>query len=82
MIIGVPKEIKPQEHRVGAVPAMVNELVDAGHTVLVQSSAGVGAGLMDADFQAAGARMVGVRLGDAKEKVVAALQAALDGGGP
>ncbi len=58
MIIGVPKEIKPQEHRVGAVPAMVHELVDAGHSVLVQTSAGVGAGLLDSAFEAAGARIV------------------------
>ena len=35
MIIGVPKEIKPQENRIGAVPAMVLELVEAGNTVLV-----------------------------------------------
>ena len=36
MIIGVPKEIKPQENRIGAVPAMVLDLVEAGHTVLVE----------------------------------------------
>ncbi len=57
MIIGVPKEIKAQENRVGAVPAMVMELVAAGHQVLVQEGAGLGAGITDADFQKVGARM-------------------------
>jgi alanine dehydrogenase len=58
MIIGVPKEIKQQENRVGAVPAMVHDLTLAGNTVLVQADAGVGAGLSDAQFQEAGAQIV------------------------
>ena len=57
MLIGVPKEIKPQEYRVGAVPAMVHELVTAGHTVLVEKSAGLGAGLEDSAFEHAGAKI-------------------------
>ncbi len=58
MIIGVPKEIKDQENRVGAVPAMVHDLVEAGHRVLVEAGAGVGAGILDGDFTGAGAQMV------------------------
>ncbi|MFO1052045.1 MAG: alanine dehydrogenase [Planctomycetota bacterium] len=58
MIIGVPKEIKPQENRIGAVPAMVHGLVEAGHKVLVQKSGGLGAGIADVAFVQAGARIV------------------------
>ncbi|HZN40378.1 MAG TPA: alanine dehydrogenase [Planctomycetota bacterium] len=58
MIIGVPKEIKAQENRVGAVPAMVLDLVGAGHTVLVQSGAGLGAGVSDEAYTKVGAKMV------------------------
>lgn len=58
MRIGVPKEIKNHEYRVGLVPAGVRELVDAGHDVLVQSTAGAGIGVDDAAYQAAGARIV------------------------
>ncbi|HEX5050949.1 MAG TPA: alanine dehydrogenase [Planctomycetota bacterium] len=58
MIIGVPKEIKAQENRVGAVPAMVLDLASAGHTVLVQQGAGLGAGIPDEAFTKVGARMV------------------------
>lgn len=57
MIIGVPKEIKAQENRVGAVPAMVMELVAAGHQVLVEKGAGLGAGIADADFEKVGAKI-------------------------
>ncbi|MGE0141824.1 MAG: alanine dehydrogenase [Planctomycetota bacterium] len=57
MIIGVPKEIKPQENRIGAVPAMVHGLVEAGHAVLVQKGGGLGAGISDSAFEAAGARI-------------------------
>ena len=59
MIIGVPKEIKAQENRVGAVPAMVMDLVGAGHTVLVEAGAGLGAGISDDAFAGVGAKMVG-----------------------
>jgi alanine dehydrogenase len=55
MKIGVPKEIKIHEYRVGLVPAGVRELVDAGHQVLVQSGAGAGIGFDDKHYQAAGA---------------------------
>ena len=58
MIIGVPKEIKPQENRIGAVPAMVMELVDAGNSVMVQQGGGLGAGITDDEFRAAGAEIV------------------------
>src|ERR1700736_4067029 len=55
MKIGVPKEIKIHEYRVGLVPAGVRELVDSGHHVLVQSGAGAGIGFDDSHYQAAGA---------------------------
>ena len=55
MKIGVPKEIKIHEYRVGLVPAGVRELVDAGHQVVVQSGAGAGIGFDDSHYQAAGA---------------------------
>ncbi len=55
MKIGVPKEIKIHEYRVGLVPAGVLELVRAGHQVLVQSGAGSAIGFEDADYKAAGA---------------------------
>ncbi len=55
MKIGVPKEIKIHEYRVGLVPAGVRELVDAGHEVLVQSGAGAGIGFEDSHYENAGA---------------------------
>src|SRR6202041_2608260 len=55
MKIGVPKEIKIHEYRVGLGPAGVRELVDSGHQVLVQSGAGAGIGFEDSHYQAAGA---------------------------
>ena len=55
MIIGVLKEIKPNEYRVAAVPATVTEIVRHGHTVYVESGAGLGSGYSDSDYQAAGA---------------------------
>jgi alanine dehydrogenase len=58
MRIGVPKEIKNHEYRVGLVPAGVRELVASGHQVLVQSSAGAGIGVEDAAYVAAGAKIV------------------------
>lgn len=58
MKIGVPKEIKIHEYRVGLVPAGVRELVDAGHQVQVQSGAGAGIGFDDSHYQAAGAGVV------------------------
>lgn len=58
MIIGVPKEIKTREYRVGMTPAGVRSLTQRGHKVLVEKSAGEGAGIKDADFVAAGAQIV------------------------
>lgn len=57
MRVGVPKEIKVQEHRVGLTPMAVREYVHAGHEVLVQAGAGEGIGAGDADYAAAGARI-------------------------
>ena len=45
MLVGVPKEIKDNEYRVGLVPSTVRELTDKGHQVLVETGAGSGAGL-------------------------------------
>ncbi len=58
MRIGVPREIKVHEYRVGLVPASVRELVAAGHHVLVERGAGCGIGVSDYDYLEAGARMV------------------------
>src|SRR6516164_6913848 len=55
MLVGVPKEIKDNEFRVGIVPSTVRELTEKGHQVLVETGAGAGAGLPDSDYQAAGA---------------------------
>ncbi len=58
MIIGIPKEIKNNENRVGATPAGVKELVNHGHTVYVQATAGQGTGFTDAEYEAAGAKIL------------------------
>jgi len=58
MLVGVPKEIKDNEYRVGLVPSTVRELTANGHRVLVETGAGVGAGLADADYVAAGGEIV------------------------
>jgi alanine dehydrogenase len=58
MLVGVPKEIKDNEYRVGLVPSTVRELADKGHHVIVETNAGLGAGLADADYEAAGAEIV------------------------
>ena len=58
MKIGCPKEIKPQEFRVGLTPNAAREAVAHGHAVLVETGAGVGAGFADADYVAAGAGIV------------------------
>jgi alanine dehydrogenase len=57
MRIGVPREIKDGERRVGLVPAAARALVDGGHEVLVQRDAGRGSGFDDAEYQAAGATL-------------------------
>jgi alanine dehydrogenase len=56
--VGVPREVKNREYRVALTPAGVTELVRAGHTVLVEQAAGEGSSIPDADFAAAGARIV------------------------
>lgn len=58
MRVGVPKEIKNHEYRVGLTPASVEELTRAGHEVFVETKAGSGIDFTDADYQAAGATIV------------------------
>lgn len=58
MIVGVPKEIKNKEYRVGMVVAGVRALTQAGHKVLVQTNAGLGAGISDDDYRKAGATLI------------------------
>ena len=57
MQIGVPKEIKDHEDRVGLVPSSVAELVNHDHRVIVEAGAGIGSGLSDAEYTAAGATL-------------------------
>jgi alanine dehydrogenase len=57
MIIGIPKEIKDHEYRIGATPSMVRLFIDAGHTVYVETHAGAAIGLTDEMFKAAGAHI-------------------------
>ena len=59
MHIGCPKEIKPQEFRVGLTPNAAREAVGHGHQVTVETGAGNGAGFLDDDYIAAGATNVG-----------------------
>lgn len=58
MLIGVPREIKAQEHRVGCVPASVKEYIVHGHKVIVETGAGAGINFSDDDYRAAGAEIV------------------------
>jgi alanine dehydrogenase len=57
--VGIPREVKTHEYRVAITPAGVHELVRAGHQVYVEKDAGVGSALPDADFEAAGAQILG-----------------------
>ncbi len=59
MLIGVPKEIKVHEYRVGLTPSSVREMVAHGHAVLVETRAGAGISATDDDYQRAGATIVG-----------------------
>ncbi|MDH3969470.1 MAG: alanine dehydrogenase [Rhodospirillales bacterium] len=59
MLLGVPKEVKTHEYRVGLVPASVRELVHHGHQVLVETGAGAGIGFDDRAYEAAGAEVSG-----------------------
>jgi alanine dehydrogenase len=67
MKIGCPKEIKPQEFRVGMTPNAAREAVGHGHVVLIETGAGLGSGFSDADYVAAGAKII-----DTAEEVFAA----------
>ena len=58
MLIGVPKEVKNNEYRVGLVPSSVRELVAHGHQVMVEHEAGRGIGIDDAAFEQVGAKIV------------------------
>lgn len=66
MLIGVPKEIKNHEYRVGMVPASVRELISHGHQVIIETNAGSGIGFCDDDYIAAGAE-----IRDSAEKIFA-----------
>ncbi|MFC1605330.1 alanine dehydrogenase [Pseudomonadota bacterium] len=72
MKIGVPKEIKNHEYRVGLVPASVRELAHRGHDVYVESAAGHGIGVDDKEFEAAGAKILpdAAAVFDAAEMIV------------
>ena len=59
MLIGVPKEIKNHEYRVGLTPGSVRELVHHGHQVIIETGAGMGIGMDDATYETAGARILG-----------------------
>jgi len=59
MLVGVPKEIKTQEYRVGLVPGSVRELVHHGHSVLIEAGAGLGTGFGDEAYAGAGAAIAG-----------------------
>ncbi|MEN0058433.1 MAG: alanine dehydrogenase, partial [Bdellovibrio sp.] len=66
MIIGIPKEIKISENRVGLTEAGVRQYVKEGHTVLVEKDAGVGSGISNEDYAKAGAQII-----DTKKEVYA-----------
>lgn len=57
MIIGVPKEIKADEHRVALLPSAAYQLIRRGHTVIVERGAGIGSGFSDVDYEQAGAQL-------------------------
>jgi hypothetical protein len=57
MVIGIPREIKDQEHRVALLPSAAYQLARQGHGVVVETGAGIGAGYPDADYEAAGAKI-------------------------
>jgi len=59
MRVGVPREIKDQEYRVGLTPASVRELVSRDHKVLVKAGAGAAIGLSDHSYKLAGAQLAG-----------------------
>ncbi|MGI9569025.1 MAG: alanine dehydrogenase, partial [Desulfobulbia bacterium] len=72
MKIGVPKEVKVQEFRVGLTPANVLELTDRGHEVIIEHDAGKGIGISDAHYEKFGAKILGTarEVFDAAEMIV------------
>ncbi len=58
MIVGVPKEVKSDEYRIAMLPVGAEELTAAGHSVLIEVGAGLGSGILDAQYEAAGATLV------------------------
>lgn len=58
MIIGVPKEIKPNENRVAATPSDISDLVESGHELLVEKDAGLGSGFTNEEYKEAGAKIM------------------------
>ena len=58
MIVGVPKEIKLQEHRIGLTPESVKVLVERNHEVLVENNGGLEAGFTNEDYLKAGAKLI------------------------
>ena len=58
VIVGVPKEIKTREYRVGMTPAIAKAYVTAGHTVFIEKGAGEGAGITDGEYERVGAKIV------------------------
>ncbi|WP_305457811.1 alanine dehydrogenase [Photobacterium leiognathi] len=63
MIIGIPKEIKPHEYRVGMTPSSVKELITHGHTVYIETQAGAGIGFQDQDYIQAGGQILSTPAG-------------------
>ena len=57
MHIGVPREVKQDEYRVGMIPAGVEELTRAGHRVVIEAGAGLGSGITDEQYTEAGAQI-------------------------
>lgn len=58
MIVGIPKETKPDEYRVALIPAGVEEMLRHGHTVLIEKGAGLGSGISDQEYKKAGAKLI------------------------
>ena len=61
MRLGVPKEVKVHEYRVGMTPASVREVVNHGHEAVVETNAGIGIGASDDDYRAVGAEIADAR---------------------
>lgn len=58
MIVGIPKETKPDEYRVALIPAGVEEMLRHGHAVLIEKGAGLGSGISDQEYKKAGAKLI------------------------